>query len=121
MSSSHLQFTARIEGPPGTIFNLIADLPNYGRWLPGSDGFGRDHAGVALSGPSRHNLSRRGTGGQKPGSVTGYDPPNYIAFHHTMRLKKGPLTAAASRLVYFAPEFAVWRPACVPCWLQCSP
>jgi hypothetical protein len=31
--------------------------------------------------------------GQRPGSVTRYDPPKYIAFHHTVLLKRGPLTA----------------------------
>jgi len=40
MSTTHSQFTARIEGSPETIFNLIADMPNYGRWLPGSEAFG---------------------------------------------------------------------------------
>ena len=40
MSTSHPQFTARIEGAPQTIFDLIADMPNYSRWLPGSDAFG---------------------------------------------------------------------------------
>jgi hypothetical protein len=34
-----LRFTARIEGSR-PFFNLIADMPNYGRWLPGSDVFG---------------------------------------------------------------------------------
>ena len=40
MSTSHPRFKARIEGSPKTIFDLIADMPNYGRWLPGSDAFG---------------------------------------------------------------------------------
>src|SRR5882762_9800123 len=40
MSTSHPRFTARIEGPPETIFDVIADMPNYGRWLPGSEAFG---------------------------------------------------------------------------------
>jgi hypothetical protein len=40
MSTTHSQFTARIEGSPATICNLIADMPNYGRWLPGSEAFG---------------------------------------------------------------------------------
>ena len=40
MSTTHPQFTARIEGSPETIFDLIADMPNYGRWLPGSEAFG---------------------------------------------------------------------------------
>jgi len=40
MSTSHPQFTARIEGSPRTIFDLIADMPNYRRWLLGSQAFG---------------------------------------------------------------------------------
>jgi hypothetical protein len=36
MSTTHPRFTARIKGPPEIIFDLIADMPNYGRWLPGS-------------------------------------------------------------------------------------
>ena len=40
MSSSHPRFTARIEGSPETIFDLIADMPNYGRWVPGSEASG---------------------------------------------------------------------------------
>jgi hypothetical protein len=57
MSTSYPRFTARIEGPPEIIFDLIADMPNYGRWLPGSEAFGRDNRGIALSCPPRHNLS----------------------------------------------------------------
>jgi hypothetical protein len=34
-----------------------------------------------------------GPAGQRPGSATEYDPPKYIAFHHTLLLKQGPLTA----------------------------
>jgi hypothetical protein len=40
MSTTHPKFTTRIEGSPETIFGLIADMPNYGRWLPGSEAFG---------------------------------------------------------------------------------
>jgi hypothetical protein len=32
MSTTHPRFTARIEGPREIIFDLIADMPNYGRW-----------------------------------------------------------------------------------------
>jgi hypothetical protein len=40
MSTTHPRFTARIEGSAETIFGLIADNPNYDRWLPGSQAFG---------------------------------------------------------------------------------
>ncbi len=34
-----------------------------------------------------------GPAGQRPGSVTAYDPPWHITFHHAMLLKQGPLAA----------------------------
>jgi hypothetical protein len=65
----------------------------YGRWLPGSEAFG----GATEVSPYPVRLGTTyldaGPAGQRPGSVTGYDRPKYIAFHHTMLLKKGPLTA----------------------------
>jgi hypothetical protein len=39
MSTTHAHFTARNEGPPLTIFDLLADMPNYAGWLPGSEAF----------------------------------------------------------------------------------
>jgi hypothetical protein len=86
--------TARIEGSPETIFDLIADMPTYACWLPGSRSVRRNDGGIAISGPPRHNLSRRGTSGPSgPAPSRGYDRPKHIAFHHTMLLKKGPFTA----------------------------
>jgi hypothetical protein len=40
MSTLHPQFTARMEGSPETISDLIVVVPNHGRWLPGSEAFG---------------------------------------------------------------------------------
>ena len=40
MSIWHKVFTTRIEGFPEVIFELIAYMPNYGRWLSGSKAFG---------------------------------------------------------------------------------
>jgi hypothetical protein len=93
MPTSHPVFTALIEGSPETIFDLVADMPNYGRWLPGSDAFG----GTTDVSPYPVRLGTTyldaGPAGERPGVVTGYDPPKFIAFHHTMLVKKGPLTA----------------------------
>jgi hypothetical protein len=62
MSTSHPQFTARIEGSPETIFDLIADMPNYGRWLPGSEAFGgtTEVSPYAVRPPTRIVRSSRG-------------------------------------------------------------
>jgi uncharacterized protein YndB with AHSA1/START domain len=93
MSTLHPEFTARIEAPADVIFDLIADMPNYSRWLPGSQAFG----GTTQVTPYPVRLGTTyldaGPAGDRPGSVTEYDPPKHIAFHHTMLLKKGPLTA----------------------------
>src|SRR6266404_2160595 len=93
MSTSHPRFTARIEGSPETIFDLIADMPNYGRWLPGSEVFGGTTEVTPC--PVRLGTTYLDAGrlGQRPGSVTEYDRPMHIGFHQTMLLKKGPLTA----------------------------
>src|ERR1700737_869849 len=93
MSTSHSRFTARIEGPPETIFDLVADMPNYGRWLPGSQSFGGTTEVVPYPVRLGTTYLDAGPAGKRPGSVTGYDPPKYLAFHHTMLLKAGPLTA----------------------------
>jgi uncharacterized protein YndB with AHSA1/START domain len=104
MSTSHPRFTARIEGSPETIFDLIADMPNYGRWLPGSEAFG----GTTEVSPYPVRLGTTyldaGPAGKRPGSITGYAPPNYIAFHHTMLLKQGPLTANIDVHIRYALE-----------------
>ncbi len=93
MSTTHPRFTARIEGSPERIFELVADMPNYGRWLPGSDAFG----GTTKVTPYPVRLGTTyldaGPAGERPGIVTEYDPPKHIGFHHTMLLKRGPLTA----------------------------
>jgi hypothetical protein len=93
MSTTHPQFTARIEGPPAVIFDLVADMPNYGRWLPGSQAFG----GTTDVKPYPVCLGTTyldaGPAGKRPGSVTGYDRPKFLAFHHTMLLQQGPLKA----------------------------
>src|SRR5690349_10192202 len=93
MSTSHPQFTARIAGSPETIFDLLADMPHYGRWLPGSDAFGETTEVTPYPVQLGTTYLDAGPAGQRPGSVTGYDPPKSIAFHQTMLVKQGPLTA----------------------------
>ena len=91
MSTSHPQFTARIEGSLETIFNLIADMQNYGRWLPGSQAFGGTMGGSPYPVRLGTTYLDAGPAGKRAGSVTKYYPPNYIAFHYTMFLKQDSL------------------------------
>lgn len=93
MSTTHPRFRIRIEGPPEILFDLVADMPHYGRWLPGSDAFG----GTSQVNPYPVRLGTTyldaGPAGQRPGSVTEFDRPRHIGFHHTMLLKRRRLTA----------------------------
>jgi len=93
MSTSQSRFTIRIDGAPETIFELIADMPNYGRWLPGSDAFGETSQVAPYPVRLGTTYLDAGPAGQRPGSVTEFDPPRSIAFHHTMLINRGPLTA----------------------------
>ncbi|HUJ95862.1 MAG TPA: SRPBCC family protein [Terriglobales bacterium] len=93
MSTLHPQFTAEIGGSPEIIFDLIADMPNYGRWLSGSEAFGATSRVTPYPVRLGTTYLDAGPAGQRPGSVTEYDPPRHIAFHHTMALRWGPLRA----------------------------
>jgi hypothetical protein len=93
MSTLHLHFNALIKGSPKIIFDLIADLPNYNLWLPASDSFGATTQVSPYPVRLGTTYLDAGKAGLRPGSVTGYDPPKHIAFHHTMMLKRGPIDA----------------------------
>ena len=40
-SQWHKFYTSHAAAPPGVLFELLADMPNYGRWLPGSPQFAK--------------------------------------------------------------------------------
>ncbi len=93
MSITHLRFTARIEGSPETIFDLVSDMPNYGRWLSGSEAFGATTQVNPYPVRLGTTYLDAGPAGERPGVVTEFDPPRRIKFHQTMVVKRGPLTA----------------------------
>jgi uncharacterized protein YndB with AHSA1/START domain len=90
MSVSHLAFRSLIGGSPQLVFDLVADLPNYSRWLPDSAVFGGTVEVTPY--PVRLGTTYLDAGPvEKPGSVTEFDPPNHIAFRHTVLIRRGPL------------------------------
>jgi hypothetical protein len=93
MGTSHLQYTAQIIGSPETIFDFIADMPNYGRWLSGSEAFGATTQVSPYPVRLGTTYLDAGPAGERPGSVTHFDRPKSIAFHHNMLLKRWPLIA----------------------------
>jgi uncharacterized protein YndB with AHSA1/START domain len=87
MSIVRLQFTAQIAGPPEVIFELIADMPNYGRWLPDSDAFGGTVNVTPY--PVRLGSTCLDAGPvEKPGKVTEFDPPRHIGFQRTVQVRQ---------------------------------
>jgi hypothetical protein len=87
MDTRELIFKTRIQGERERIFNLVADMPNYGRWLPGSSAFERIINVEPY--PVRLGTTYLDAGPvEKPGSVTEYDPPNHISFHHTVKIRQ---------------------------------
>jgi uncharacterized protein YndB with AHSA1/START domain len=87
MSMVRLQFTSQIAGPPEVIFDLIADMPNYGRWLADTDVFGGTVNVTPY--PVRLGTTYLDAGPvEKPGKVTEFDPPRHISFHHTVQIRR---------------------------------
>jgi hypothetical protein len=77
--------------PADVLFDLLADLPNYGRWLPGSQQFGSttdvDPYPVTLG--SRYLDGQPGEPGKDwRGTVTGFQPPGSLDFHHTIHVSQ---------------------------------
>jgi Polyketide cyclase / dehydrase and lipid transport len=87
MMTKDLRFAIFIKGSPETIFDLAADMPNYGTWLPDSSAFGGTVEVTPY--PVRLGTTYLDAGPiQKPGSVTEYDRPRHISFHHTVQLRR---------------------------------
>src|ERR1700688_4382354 len=77
--------------PADVLFDLLADLPNYGRWLPGSQQFGSttdvDPYPVTLG--SRYLDGRPGEPGKDwRGTVTGFQPPGSPDFPHSIHVRQ---------------------------------
>ena len=99
ISRRHLGFTSRIGGPPEVVFELVADLPNYGRWLPGSSAF---HQTVNVTPyPVRLGTTYLETGAiEKPGKVTEFEPPRHIGFEHTVMIRSPIHVDVEARIRY---------------------
>ena len=89
MITRDLRFTSQMNGSPGMIFDLVADMPNYGRWLPDSSAFG----GTIDVKPYPVQLGTTYLDAgpvQSPGSATEFDRPRHLSFHHTVQIRQSP-------------------------------
>jgi hypothetical protein len=80
-------YTTEVSAPAETIFGLLADLPNYSRWLPTSSAY----AATTNVEPYPVQLGTRYHDGRPTepgkdwwGSVTGFRPPGSLDFQHTI-------------------------------------
>lgn len=87
MTTKELRFTTEIEATADAIFRLVADMPNYGKWLPNSSAFGGTINVTPY--PVRLGTTYLDAGPiEKPGLVTAFDPPTHISFRHTVQLRQ---------------------------------
>lgn len=104
-SQWHRFYTATITAPPELVFGLLADMPNYGRWLPSSQQFGHttDVQPYPVQLGSRYRDGKPGEAGKEWwGSVTGFQPPGSIDFQHTIRVR--PLRATIDVHIHYSFE-----------------
>jgi Polyketide cyclase / dehydrase and lipid transport len=90
-SQWHKFYVSTVDAPPATLFKLLSDMPRYGEWLPGSDAF----QGTTEVEPypvrlgSRYHDGKPGQAGKSWwGTVTGFQPPGSIDFHHTISVRQ---------------------------------
>jgi Polyketide cyclase / dehydrase and lipid transport len=101
----HKLYTSHVAAPAGTLFDLLSDMPNYGRWLPGSGQF----AGTTDVEPYPVRLGSRYHDGKPDepgkdwwGTVTGFQPPGSLDFHHTIAVPQ--LRAAVDVHIHYSFE-----------------
>jgi uncharacterized protein YndB with AHSA1/START domain len=88
-----LQLDIDVQAPPAVVFDLIADLRGYDRWLttsksfPGTTEVSTDPVAVGTT------YVESGPDGMRRGTVTELERPERVAFHQPMSLKPGLLGA----------------------------
>ena len=93
MSASqwHRFYSSSIAAPPELLFDLLADMPNYDRWLPPSGQFARttDVEPYPVQLGSRYHYGKPDQPGKDwRGTVTGFQRPGSIDFHHTIGVRQ---------------------------------
>ena len=90
-SQWHKFYVSKITAAPELLFELLSDLPNYGRWLPVSAQYGRttDVGPYPVQLGSRYHDGKPGEPGKDWwGTVTGFQPPGSVDFHHTISVRQ---------------------------------
>jgi hypothetical protein len=90
-SQWHKLYRGTVAAPSAVLFDLLADMPNYGDWLPGSAQFGQttevEPYPVQLG--SRYHDGHPGEPGKDWwGTVTGFQRPGALDFHHMIAVRQ---------------------------------
>jgi hypothetical protein len=90
-SQWHRFYALTVAAPRGLLFGLLSDMPHYDRWLSPSGQFARttDVEPYPVQLGSRYHDGKPGEPGKEWwGTVTGFQPPGSIDFHHTIRVRQ---------------------------------
>jgi uncharacterized protein YndB with AHSA1/START domain len=90
-SQWHRFYTASIAAPPRLVFDLLADMPRYGRWLPPSGQYGHttDVEPYPVQLGSRYHDGKPDEPGKHWwGRVTGFQPGGSLDFQHTIHVRQ---------------------------------
>ena len=99
MSATHLEFTTQISAAPEFVFDLVGDMPKYGRWLPDSPAFGGT-VGVTPYPVRLGTTYLDAPPIKKPAVVTEFDPPHRIGFRHTVQIRQAVSTDVEAAIHY---------------------
>jgi hypothetical protein len=107
MSTSqwHKFYAAEAAAPPGVLFDLLSDLPQYDRWLSPSERFSRttDVEPYPVQRGSRYHDGKPDEPGKDWwGTVTGFQRPGSLDFHHTIFVRQ--LRATVDVHIHYAFE-----------------
>jgi|FLYN01.1.fsa_nt_gi uncharacterized protein YndB with AHSA1/START domain len=89
---AEMQFETVIRRPVEDVFALIADLPNYGKWLPPSNIYGGVTQYSELPVRVGTQYVDQGKASRMMGAVTEFEPPTRISFRQTSASLLGGLT-----------------------------
>jgi hypothetical protein len=101
----HKLYRSSVAASPTIVFELLSDLPNYGRWLGRSAAFGQttDVEPYPVQLGSRYHDGKPGEAGKEwRGTVIGFQPPGSLDFHHTIHVKQ--LKAAVDVHIHYSLE-----------------
>jgi len=106
-SQWHKIYSTKVAAPPEVLFGLLSDLPHYADWLPGSAQFSgtTDVEPYPVQRGSRYHDGKPGQPGKDWwGTVTGFQAPGSLDFHHTIAVKQLGATVDVHIHYSFEPE-----------------